>query len=122
MKNWPEAENTYLNITAKVLSRVPSYDDRVYEISRIRTVEAQIETGKLEEAFAGLKSILIANPISPDWIVPWAHYYASQVYRSKGMWDRAKRACEYALESDDYDGLHGAAEKELDKVKDRQYP
>ena len=117
---WEQTEAVYRNITAKVLSRVPSYDETVFEISRLRTVESQVELTKMDEAFAGIRSILISNPMHPEWIVPWAHLFAARIYRYRGEWDRAERACRYALDSPDYENLHDMAKKELKAIEKKE--
>jgi len=120
LDRWEQAETVYRNITAKVLSRVPSYNDVVFEISRLRTVESQVRLAKMEEAFAGVKSILISNPMNPEWIVPWAHLFAARIYRHQGEYERAERACRYALDSHDYDKLHDAAKEELRAIEKKK--
>jgi tetratricopeptide (TPR) repeat protein len=117
LSRWENAETAYRSITAKVLSRVPSYDETVFEISRLRTVESQVELGKMDEAFAGVRSILISNPMHPEWILPWAHLFTSRIYRHQGEWERAERACRYALDSHDYYNLHEHAKKELKEIE-----
>ena len=117
---WEQTEAVYRNITAKVLSRVPSYDETVFEISRLRTVESQVELTKMDGAFAGIRSILISNPMHPEWIVPWAHLFAARIYRYRGEWDRAERACRYALDSPDYENLHDMAKKELKAIEKKE--
>ncbi|MBN2289210.1 MAG: hypothetical protein JXQ83_07740 [Candidatus Glassbacteria bacterium] len=117
LARWEQAEAVYRNITAKVLSRVPSYSEEVYEISRLRTVEAQVKLKKMDEAFAGVRSILISNPMHPEWIVPWAHLFTACIYRYQGEWERAERACRYALDSHDHNGLHEQARQELKAIE-----
>ena len=122
LARWEQAESAYRNITAKVLSRVSSYDEVVFEISRLRTVESQVKLGKMEEAFAGVRSILISNPMQPEWIVPWAHLFAARIYRHRGEWERAERACRYALDSHDFDNLHDLAKEELKAIEKKGEP
>jgi len=114
---WVLAEGVYQSILAKVKSRLPGNDEDVCEISRLRAVECQINLGKMQEAFEGVKGILTSNPINPEWVVPWAHLYAARIYRYRGDLKRAERALRYALEGRDIDKLHKAANQELEAVR-----
>ncbi|MEA2062870.1 MAG: tetratricopeptide repeat protein [Gemmatimonadota bacterium] len=117
LERWEQAEMVYRNITGKVLRRISSYNEVVFEISRLRTVESQVRLGKIQEAFAGVKSILISNPMSPEWIVPRAHLFAAQIYRHQGQWKRAERACRYARDSRDHENLHDMAKEEQKAIE-----
>jgi len=117
MGRWVLAEAVYRSILAKVASRLPSYDEIVYEISRLRTVECQVNLEKMDEAFEGIRGILLSNPINPEWVVPWAHFYAARIYRHRSQPKRAERALKYALEGKDFANLHQAAKKELETVE-----
>lgn len=116
-RQWVLAEAVLQSIQAKVISRVQGYDEVVFEIGRIRLAECQVRLGKMEEAFGTVREILISNPINPDWVVPWAHYYAARIYRQRGQFIRAERACEYALNGADYNDLHKVAREELDIIR-----
>ncbi len=116
-RQWVLAEAVYRSIQAKVLSRTSGYDEQTFEISRLRTVECEVRLGKMEEAFGIVREILVANPINPEWIVPWAHYYAARIYRQRGQFKRAERACEYALNGADYQGLHKVSREELEIIR-----
>ncbi|MCE5270553.1 hypothetical protein LLH00_04645 [bacterium] len=116
-RQWVLAEAVYRSIQAKALNRLPGYDDVAFEISRLRTAECEVKLGKIEEAFGTVREILLANPINPEWIVPWAHYYAARVYRQRGQFKRAERACEYALNGVDYNDLHKVSREELETIR-----
>jgi tetratricopeptide (TPR) repeat protein len=117
MERWVLAEAVYRSIVAKVASRLSGYDETVFEISRLRTVECQVNLGKMDEAFDGVRGILLSNPINPEWVVPWAHFYAARIYRHRRQPRRAERALKYALEGKDFANLHEAAKRELEVVK-----
>jgi len=117
MERWVLAEAVYRSIVAKVASRLPGYDETIFEISRLRTVECQVNLGKMDEAFDGVRGILLSNPINPEWVVPWAHFYAARIYLHRRQPRRAERALKYALEGKDFAKLHEAAKKELEVVK-----
>jgi len=116
-RQWVLAEAVYRSIQAKALNRLPGYDDVAFEISRLRTAECEVKLGKIEEAFGTVREILLANPINPEWIVPWAHYYAARIYRQRGQFKRAERACEYALNGMDYNDLHKVSREELETIR-----
>ena len=116
-ERWVLAEGVYRSVTAKVASRVPSYDEVIYETGRLRTVECQVQLGKMDEAFNGVRGILTSNPINPEWVVPWAHYYAARIYRQWGQPRRAERALRYATDGTDHENLHKLVEKELEEVR-----
>jgi len=117
MGRWVLAEAVYRSIVAKVASRLPGYDDVVFEISRLRMVECQVNLEKMNEAFEGVRGILVSNPINPEWVVPWAHYYAARIYRHRRQPRRAERSLKYALEGKDQANLHQSAKKELEVVE-----
>jgi len=117
MERWVLAEAVYRSIVAKVEGRLPGYDEVIYETSRLRVVECQINLGKMDEAYEGLRLILISNPINPEWVVPWAHFYTAQVYLHRKEPRRAERALNYALDGKDYNNLHDRAKREMDRVK-----
>jgi hypothetical protein len=117
LERWVLGEAVYRSILTKVNSRIPSYDEVVFEISRLRMVECQVELDKMDEAFKVVREILISNPINPDWVVPWAHYWTARVYVSRDEPLRARRALEYALDGKDFNKLHERAEKLMDQVK-----
>jgi len=117
MGRWVLAEAVYRSIIAKVTSRLPGYDEVIFEISRLHAVECQVNLGKMDEAFDGMRGILVSNPINPEWVVPWAHFYAARIYRHRRQPKRAERALKYALEGKDYANLHDTAKKELEVVK-----
>ena len=58
----------------------------------------------------------------PEWIVPWAHLFAARIYRHRGEWERAERACRYALDSHDFDNLHDLAKEELKAIEKKGEP
>jgi hypothetical protein len=111
------AEAVYRSIVTKVSSRQPGYDEVVFETSRLRAVECQINLSKLDLAFEGVRDILVSNPINPEWVVPWAHLYAARIYRQRGQPQRAERALRYALDGKDYENLHKVARDELEEVR-----
>jgi tetratricopeptide (TPR) repeat protein len=117
MERWVLAEAVYRSIVAKVESRLPGYDEVIYETSRLRMVECQINLGKMDEAYEELRLILVSNPINPEWVVPWAHFYTAQVYLYRKEPRRAERALNYALDGKDYDNLHEIAKREMNRVK-----
>ena len=114
---WVLAEAVYRSIIAKVSSRLPGYDEVVYETSRLRTVECQINLSKMDVAFNSVRDILVSNPINPEWVVPWAHLYAARIYRHRGQPKRAERALRYALDGKNYENLHKMAKEEFEAVK-----
>jgi tetratricopeptide (TPR) repeat protein len=114
---WVLAEAVYRSIVTKVSSRQPGYDEVVFETSRLRAVECQINLSKLDLAFEGVRDILVSNPINPEWVVPWAHLYAARIYRQRGQPQRAERALRYALDGKDYENLHKVARDELEEVR-----
>ena len=116
-RQWAPAEWVYGSIQEKVMKRTPGYDEVVFEVSRLRTVECQVRLGKMEEAFNTVREILVTNPINPEWVVPWAHYYAARIYRQRGQFLRAERACEYAMNGTDYEDLHKISEEELETIR-----
>jgi len=63
-RQWAPAEWVYGSIQEKVMKRTPGYDEVVFEVSRLRTVECQVRLGKMEEAFNTVREILITNPIN----------------------------------------------------------
>ncbi|OGG01139.1 MAG: hypothetical protein A3F83_11950 [Candidatus Glassbacteria bacterium RIFCSPLOWO2_12_FULL_58_11] len=117
LQRWVLAEAVYRSINAKVASHVPSYDDVNHEISRLRLVECQVNLGKIDEAFDGVRQILISNPINPEWVVPWAHLFTAKIYISRNQARRAERELRYALDGRDIDNLHNEVGKAQDTVK-----
>ena len=117
LQRWVLAEAVYRSINAKVASHLPGYDDVDFEVSRLRLIECQVNLGKMDEAFDGVRQILIANPINPEWVVPWAHLFTAKIYISRNQARRAERALRYALDGIDVGNLHDAARKELEIVK-----
>lgn len=117
MERWVLAEAVYRSIIAKVAGRLPGYDEVVFEISRLRAVECQVNLEKMDEAFDGVRGILVSNPINPEWVVPWAHFYAARIYRHRRQPRRAERSLRYALEGKDNANLHEAAKKEIEVVR-----
>ncbi|HLA39123.1 MAG TPA: hypothetical protein VJ417_03960 [Candidatus Glassbacteria bacterium] len=117
MERWVLAEAVYRSINTKVESRLPGYDEVIHETSRLRMVECQINVGKMDEAYEGLRLILISNPINPEWVIPWAHFYTAKVYMHRKEPLRAERALHYALDGKDYNDLHEVVKREMDKVK-----
>ena len=57
------AEAVYRSILAKVNSRIPSYDEVVFEISRLRTVECQVQLEKMDDAFKMVREALFNNRV-----------------------------------------------------------
>ncbi|MFC1544754.1 tetratricopeptide repeat protein [Gemmatimonadota bacterium] len=117
LERWVLAEAVYRSILAKVNSRIPSYDEVVFEISRLRMVECQVELEKMDEAFKVVREILISNPINPEWVVPWAHYWTARIYVYRDEPLRARRALEYARDGKDFNKLHQQADRLMDRVK-----
>ena len=117
LQRWVQAEAVYRSINAKVASHVPSYDDVNHEVSRLRLVECQVNLGKIDEAFDGVRQILISNPINPEWVVPWAHLFTAKIYISRNQARRAERELRYALDGRDIDNLHNEVGKAQDTVK-----
>jgi len=117
LERWVLAEAVYQSILTKVNNQVQSYDEVVFEISRLRVVECQVNLLKMDEAFRVVREILISNPINPDWVVPWAHYWTARIYVHREEPMRALRAVEYARDGKDFNKLHEHADRLKDRVK-----
>ncbi len=117
LERWVLAEAVYRSILTKVNNQVQSYDEVVFEISRLRMVECQVNLLKMDEAFKVVREILISNPINPDWVVPWAHYWSARIYAHRGELMRAIRAVEYARDGKDFNKLHEHTDRLKDRVK-----
>ncbi len=117
LERWVLAEAVYRSILTKVNNRVPSYDEVVFEISRLRVVECQVNLLKMDEAFKLVREILISNPINPEWVVPWAHYWTARIYVHRLEFLRARRALEYARDGKNFNKLHERSDKLKDRMK-----
>ncbi len=117
LERWVLAEAVYQSILAKINAQIPSYDIVVFEISRLRVVECRVNLLKMDEAFGVVREILISNPINPDWVVPWAHYWTAWVYLHREEFQRASRALEYARDGKDFNKLHDRCDKLKDRMK-----
>ncbi|MBW7997536.1 MAG: hypothetical protein FVQ81_13360 [Candidatus Glassbacteria bacterium] len=117
LERWVLAEAVYRSILAKVNNRIASYDEVVFEISRLRMVESKVNLLKMDEAFQVVHEILISNPINPDWVIPWAHYWTARIYVHRDEPLRARRALGYARDGKDFNKLHERSDKLKDRVK-----
>lgn len=118
LERWVLAEAVYSSILYKVNSRIASYDEVVFEISRLRLVECRVNLLRMDEAYEVVREILISNPINPEWIVPWAHYWTARIYFYREEPMRAVRALEYARDGVDFNDLHEQADRLKELVEE----